>query len=333
MVEREFEVVLDGKFSKRHLLAIIFEFTGITVKEADRRLLVGTEQIHIWCRELLNEGLIEYPVDDGDEAELTLTKAGFKILKIIEKDWIAKERREEAKVAPKKAKSDTKAQMAALKKSFEDNGVEIIIIFSAILSIYLIKLFLENPNVQGGSFVGGSVALSVSLVMYSRYQKHMRSTKQIISFGQWIQKNIHSMEKSLAFMMVGLGMIYTIGMLVLHFMGIFFLSSFSFNLLVISTILLAATTELVYYPNKTVHIVGRFYAGITLMVVGLMIVVDMINITEGLFGSRQRIIDLIFGIGFLILAHLNEKRFGVSKIIKKARLQREKEETGTEEVH
>jgi|GEM_PF-5060830 len=334
MTEREFEVRLDGKFSKRHLLAIIFEYKSPTVSEAARKLTVEKEQIHAWAAQLAEEGLIDYATEDGDDAPMSLTKEGFKILKIIEKNWIAQEQKE-SETPKSQVKADKKKKMdaarARMKKRFEERGIEVIVLISAVLAIYFTKLFIDSPNVEGLSFILGSLTFSIALVLYSRYQKQMRSKKEIISFVQWLRKNLVTMERSFLLFIIAICMVYTMGMIALHYWHIFFLSDWHLNFLIIATVLLAATTELVYYPKKTIRMMGNFYVGVLLMVVGLMIAVDLLNITEGIFGSRQRIIDLIFGVGFIILAYLNDKKLGVSKVIKRAGMERDKEEKEKEE--
>lgn len=325
MEERDFDVCIDGKYSKRHLLALIYEYQGIKVGEADRKLLVGTEQIHLWCKELSDEGLIDYPLQEGDDAGLSLTKEGFKILKIIENDWKEQEMRQNECSKKKKPRKDPKKALNEIINKLGGIWIELIVVMSVALSAYLIKLFIDQPDAQAASFVGGSFALSTALLVYSRYQRQMKSKTKIISFSQWIIRHLRLANRSISLFLIALAMIYCIGLIFLHFGGLIPLFSWELNVILVFTILLAATTELVYYPDKTLKIVSGFYLGILLIVLGLMIVLGMINLTESLFGSKSRVIDLIFGIGFLVFSHINRKTFGFSRIIKEARLQREKE--------
>ena len=326
-MEDEYDVQLEGPLTKRHLMALIFEFKNIKIHEADRKLKVGSYQINLWCKQLKSEGLVEYSPEEGDDAELILTKSGLKILKQLEKDWIEQEGIEPEPIKLKVESKQFKSLAGNLRPRLSQSAIEFLVFGSVIFSLYLIQAFVKNPNVEGASFVFGALTLSFSIILYNRYRKQMKAAQKMQAFFPWLKEHALSVHKTLELFLIFLLSVYSFGMLFLYIGGTVNLTPMQLNFFIVLSVLVASSAELVYYPKKTLRIIAHFYLGIILMLMGLLIIFGLIDLTMLLFGNSNRFVDLIFGIGSIILAYINDKKFGISKVIDHKIQRKEPDET------
>jgi hypothetical protein len=181
--------------------------------------------------------------------------------------------------------------------------MDFLILSSTIFSLYLLKVFIEEPNTKTTSFLFGSIILSIVLLMYHQYRKDLK-TREFIGFLRWSLKSALLLRKYALLSLVIILVIYVVGMVIVNPINLsfyFFISVFA-----------ASTGYLIYFPKKTIFSTLLFYVGVTLMSVGLMAISDLASPTELLLVNKSRLIDIIFGLGVLLVVSMNERGLGLT---------------------
>ncbi len=301
------EPKLDEELNSRHLLGLVFELNGVKESAAARKLEVPAEKISRWTSELDKQGLMRVTERETGDPLLRITPEGLKKLEKLEKEFAREEEGEEEnpRPDPRKALKKTAGRIKAflvraaalIKELFRD----IILATSTLLSLYLLKVFFDNPTVEVLSFFFGSLLLSLVLVLYHQYKKYLK-TREVIGFMQWVERLAESQRVYIALTIVTLLLIYLAGMFVLNpqYRGVYLMLA----------VLFASLAALVYYPKKTTGEAVRFIAGMALLVYGLLLIVGWMSVTS-FFGNNVRLIDAGFGAALLILVHVNEGFFGI----------------------
>jgi hypothetical protein len=314
-VDLEDDVKLDGELTNKHLLALVLEVDGIRETEAQRKLQAEPEKVHKWKEELLEQGLIEL-LDDGlADSKMAVTKAGHKRLTELGKEWRAQEAAQEApKAKPKgfgslfKRKAD--AAPAAKKgppKDMKWVGLDLAVLASTLFSLYLLNLFAKNPGMEVFSFLFGSVIFSLSLILYHRYHTHMTRTNEVISFFRWLPRLVVSQRN---YIILGFSVL-----LLIYIVAMAYFNPQRLSLYLVSAVVVASTGQLIYSPlKKTVFSVLKFYLGVLMMTLGIVVSVDLMSLTELVFGYQTRFLDLVAGIGLILLVYLNEKALGLASV-------------------
>jgi len=295
----DFEVRLDGELTKRHLFALVLEFHDLKESEAERKLQVGRKKIGDWMFELKEEGLVEVSDEELGDARMRATKEGMKKFRDLEKTVVKEETPKEIIVKAVKARVSTKEQFEAMRGL----ALDLALVSSTLISLFLLRSFFQNPNMQAMSFFTGSVILSLTLVFYQQYKKSLK-TRDFISFFSWSLQTIKSNRQYVSLLFVVLLMVYAGGMLVMN--------TRNYGWYVILSVVAASSVQLIYSQKKTMTDVLKFYAGVLMIVFGLVLTVDMLSITGSFFGYRLRVFDFFFGLGMLLVVYMNEKELGLT---------------------
>jgi hypothetical protein len=302
--EDDFEVKFDGALDNKHLLALVLEVPLIKESEASRKLQVGIDLIQEWREELRKDGLLDVLDEEVGDARLQVTREGLKRMSVLGKE-LASGKGNDVKIRFKAP--PVKETIKFLRSRTTGFWMDLLLFMSTCFSLYLLKVFFENPNVSVMSFFFGSVILSITLVFYQQYKKSLKTT-EFIGFLSWTAMSIRKYQQYLAIALIGMLMIYAVGMLILNPQNI--------NLYIILSVVIASTGQLINLPKKTFTGVFLFYTGVVLLSMGLLIVVGMMSLTQTIFGQEIRLLDFVFGVGILIIVYLNEVEFGLGSMKK-----------------
>jgi hypothetical protein len=301
---------LEGELTSMHLLALILELNGVKESEADRKLQVGFDQVRDWRVELQRDGLIEVD-EELTDPQMRITKAGMKRLKEIENQWIAQEGVETKQKAAGfgLAIRGLRLRMRAISKKEKTDlrgiQMDVLIVLSSMFSIYLLVMFFKNPDVEAFSFLLGSAMLSIAIILYQQYSKTLRA-KEFFGFATWVFQQVVNYRDYLLMLFVLVLMVYDVGM--------FVLKRFALSTFILFAVIIASTGYLIFFPKRTLTGVVKFYLGMFLLALGLVLVLNILSLTEYVFGEAIRWLDFVFGIGFIFLAHLNERELGLASI-------------------
>ncbi len=303
----------DSEITKDHLLSIVYELTNIKLSEACLKLDTDKDLVIEWANQLQKEELVEISKDGLGEDILRITKFGLKKLQKLQTGWNTQQLQEDEKNKVKQKRSNPlKSVSDIIKKLLAGEKLELLVAASAILSIYFLWRFYQDPNVQVLSFLAGSLLLSIAFTIYNRYRKQMKKAQEIISFMQWMRKSANENQKSILLAIVGIFIIYSMGMLLTR--------PEQRSLYIILSVVFASTAELIYYPRKTPAIALEFYAAVTTMVLGLLLLTGFFSLTGLLLESPERMIDLFFGMGLVVLVYLNDKKL-LTSIIDRSKIE------------
>jgi hypothetical protein len=303
--DTEFDVKLDGELNSKHLLALVLEIPSIKESEAARKLQVGLDQIQEWREELRKNDLIEVLDEEVGDPRLQVTREGHKRLMVLERELTGR-RDDDIKISLKHI--SMKDVVNSLNKRTKGFWMDLLLFLSTCFSLYLLREFFQNPNVQVMSFFFGSVILSITLVFYQQYKKSLKAT-EFIGFVTWTVISIKKFQQYFAIAFVSMLMIYAIGMLILN--------PNNLNLYIVLSVVIASTSLLIGLPKKTFMGVLKFYIGTVMLPLGLLITVGMMSLTQEVFGQEIRLLDFIFGVGLLVIVYLNRTEFGLPAITPK----------------
>jgi len=309
MVEGEYEPgeTQGEALSNEHLLGLVLEINGIKESAASQKLEVGLNQVKKWTTELEAEGYVEVTEKETGDCVLKITPQGLERVKKLRKKWLADEEEEAKPVVDKKQvmnerKEKIKKAFSRVGRILKELSRDIILVGSTLVSLYLIKVFIDNPNAEVLSFLFGSILLSIVLILYHQYKKYLKTTK-VLGFMQWIEQLAEAQKNYIALTLISLFLIYVTVMFVTNpqFRGVY----------LILAALFLASAALIYVPKKTVKGALRFYLGISLMMYALTLIIGWMKLTGLVFETESRLIDVGVGLALLVIVHLNESVFGV----------------------
>jgi len=304
--EDDFDVSLDGEPTSRHLLALILQMNRIRVSEAARQLSVDAGTIQVWSDKLKEDGLIDF---DGDieDPSLKATKVGLRSLKDMgdiiraQESGGKKAGRNIFEREVKPASSVTKV-LGALRAKVVDSWMDLVLVASIALLTYLLLEFIKDPNTEALNFLFASVLLALTLLLYHQYKKSQRGAK-MVSFIHWMMHEAHNQRKQIALIVIVWFIIYSVGMLILHLANV--------GPYILMTVIAASTVHLIYSPRNTITQALKFYVGVTMLTGGLLMLFNVLSLTEMSFDHKVWLIDVSFGAGLLLLAYMNRKTLGL----------------------
>jgi DNA-binding MarR family transcriptional regulator len=293
-----------------HFLALIIEVQPITAYEASRKLGVDIQTAIRWSKTLSAEGLIECDPELTDPP-LTVTKKGKKTLENIEKQWVDFERRElekEEKQKPQKPKTSPAEKLKKTLAKIRSLWADTLLTLSVLILIHFLRIFLMDPNAQALSFLFASVLASLLLLMIHQYRKTVDKMR-VVTFVKWTFNTANAQRRIIAFIIVLWFILYSLGMIILN--------PENLSPYLVMTILSASTIHLIYSPKNTIRESLKFYFGILLLCAGLLLIAGLESLTDMLFESKSRLIDLFFGLGFILLAYINQEALGLKRLLEK----------------
>ncbi|MFH0862312.1 MAG: hypothetical protein V1875_04700 [Candidatus Altiarchaeota archaeon] len=306
----ELGMSLDGQMTSMHLLALVLEYRELHESEAQRKLEVGLTQIKEWKVQLQTEGLLE-PDDLTVDSTLKVTKAGLKRLQNLKKEWITQAASEETNQKNKPAAEHFISKFVSsiihspkLKETFLDA----LILSATLLSLYLLKIFLYSPNVEVISFLMSTLFFAVALVVYQQYKNDLKA-REFIGFFRWVLEQTGNNRKYILAIFVALIVVYSAGMILLTQKNV--------GMYVLISVLASSSILVIFARKRNIWLISKFYLGVALLVVGLMLLAGLFSATEYLVESSIRWLDIVFGLGILFVTHMNEKTLGLAALSRK----------------
>lgn len=305
--EDDLDERLDREVGSQHLLALVIEYSGISEAAAVRSLGVDPDSVRGWAKELAGQGLIEVTEVLGERI-YEVTPAGMKKLRDFKKELLTREEVPEKKPrkSPKqelgKVGESVGSAYGQIAKSLAENWMDALFLVAILFSLFLLKEFYANPNMEGLSFLLGMVLLSLIILLYSQYKKQLKA-RAFEGFLAWLREYMAARRKYVATVVVAVALVYVSVML--------FMNPQDKGYYVILAVVVASTGLLAYNPKKDMSEVARFYVGVTLIAYGLMLLVDWVSVTQLLFNAKSRLIDAGVGVGLLLLVQLNQDYFGI----------------------
>ncbi|MBU0763050.1 MAG: hypothetical protein KKD39_08495 [Candidatus Altiarchaeota archaeon] len=311
----EYDVKLEGELTSDHLFALLCELRSITAREAERKLKVGLENIRVWSEELRNKGLVEIDVLESGDFRIKITAGGLKKFEELEGLW----QMEQTPVKIEKKKK-TPYQFRRLKNKIRKVGVSVkdevkrnpALYVSLLISIYLLKIFLTNPNREALNFLLGSLCLSIFMVAYSRKHKNTAPQMMVKNLMSWVRLSYKKTKKLMLLFLAAMGLVYSAGMI--------FVQPDAVGFYVMLVVFFASTVEIIYFPRKTSAMIFKFYLGTLLMAGGIVLIIGLISLSRLTLGERVYYLDFIFGLGMLVLAYINDNVLHVSQILDKTKV-------------
>ncbi|MBD3387721.1 MAG: hypothetical protein GF416_01620 [Candidatus Altiarchaeales archaeon] len=310
--EEEFNPEEDGEVRKEHLLALIIQVSEISDYAAAQKMDLPLELVRKWMDELSADGLIEIDEVFSDKFA-KISPEGLKKAKEAKEEWIR--RQEEEEKPPEKPKQDPKKVVEELQPKIKDlakdtvsttkrNWADLMFLLALLLSLFMLKLFIDNPSMEVLSFFLFALMMSVVFVFYSQYQRQMK-TRKVIGFAQWMIEWVEKRKNYVASVITAIFLIYIAIML--------FIYPEHKAILFLLAVIVASTGMVIFYPKKEPREILAFYGGVALLTLGLMLVMDWLSPTQFFFGSRVRMLDFGVGVGLLLIVHLNEDIFEIRK--------------------
>jgi len=298
------------QLSCRHLLGLIVEFGRLNDFVAARKLGVSLEQVREWAGELEEEGwIIKSELEVGIQS-YSVTKDGSDRLKELRAEIKFRETPVDDKPKSKPKNPLVLLFLTPLRltgilyllKFIKSYPRDFLLLATTLFSVYLLYLFIQEPNAEALSFFFAVLMFSVTLLLYNHYKKHSKAGG-LLGFADWLFWVVKSRRKYFALIAIYVLLIYVVAKIILRP-----LDSAPY---LMYFILLVSTSVLLYYPKKTLFGTIKFYVGMAALMYSVILIAGLSSLTYLLAGTAYRLLDLFVGFCVITLVQLNEDTLGV----------------------
>lgn len=305
--EEKLELSEDSKI----FLFFINELHAVRQDNAAAKLEWDVEYLYSLAEELSYKGFID--IELGSENPMfTLAEEGRKFVDKIHREVQlpdedgASEESEKPKPSlnklVKKILGGVKNAVKLFAEKIREEFHKLLFLLSIGFSLYLLLMFLQDPNKEIFSFLFGTFIISLILILYARYKSELER-RAFIGFAEWFIVFLKRHRGPLLVTSVGISLVYVLGMVTLG--GVDSTAYF-----IIAAVLLS-TPVAIYMPHSDVHSIFRFYAGMVLLVYSMLLLVGVSSITSELFKQPFALMDFAFGAMFLFIAYTLRDYFGI----------------------
>jgi len=294
------------------LLMLIDNYKSISKRNAALKMEEDVEYICEIADELQSKGYITTE-KSLKEPLYTVTKAGREKIGEIHQRVTSVDEEKNKEKKKKKPRLDVKQKLQNVREGLSVKAEkamgflkpefhEIAILVATGLCIYLLYLFIQDPNRQMFSLLFASLIGSMVLILYSRYKYELKS-RPFISFLEWMAHFLKSRRGSISAVSVTVSLVYVFGMMIMDPANIP-------SYIVIAAILFA-TSVILYTSHNTLKHILKFYVGVGLVTYSLLLIVGVASLSGILTGEQFTLFDVVLGLIILLFTYSLRDFFGV----------------------
>lgn len=286
------------------LLGMLLEYGRLDKRGVADKLKVSPEVVDEWIDSLEKEGWIKTEFKETGNPQMDVTESALRRVKKL-RDEIMEEGRREEETERRRAEDlgkDENKKTLKPAKFLTENKMDLLIVSATLVTIYLLKRFASNPNQETISFLGAMISFSIALFTYNRYRQKLR-IRNTVAFAKEIVKKVKGEKKFVATIIASILLIY--------FTGQVLFNPFDRIINLYAGVLTLSTVVLIHYPKKDLKKTIGFYAGMSILLYSLLLLVGMTSITEKFLESRRWWADALTAFLLMAVLQMKEDIFGI----------------------